>query len=330
MKYRLVVAIVSSLVATLFAPASFAGCGGANCFLVTGTQEGVAEAGKIAVDLSYRFVPMDTPHAGSHKIAQSINPAINFDTGQIEPDAHREVRTDNELGQLDLAVGVSARTSVALSFPLVNNRLHEHVDLDAGDVFSTQTYSGFGDVRIMVRHAHLRQLRHQFVGGIGVKTPSGVYQLRDAEGEISEPGVQPGTGSWDPIVTAYYAYQIRPRALDWFVSGSWQYATENRLDYRFGDTRILNTGINDRVSVGGRDMVLTAQINARNAPRDEFLGTDVPSTGGTFIYFTPGARIETGEATGVYAHVQIPVYQRVNESNLVPSYAFVLGFSQRL
>jgi hypothetical protein len=330
MKYRLAVSIVLGVAATTFAPSSFASCGGANCFLVTGTQEGVAEAGKIAVDLSYRFIPMDTPHSGSHKTDVSINPAISFDTGTIVPGAHQELRTDNELVQLDVAMGVSERTSVAVSLPIVNNRRHEHLDLDAGGVFSAQTYSGFGDIRIMLRHAHLRQLRHQFVGGIGVKTPSGVYKLRDAEGEISEPGVQPGTGSWDPIVTAYYAYQIRPHALDWFVSGSWQYATENRLDYRFGDTRILNTGFNDRVSVGGRDVVLSVQLNARNAPRDELLGVDVSTTGGTFIYLTPGVRIETGEATGFYAHLQIPVYQRANETNLVPSYAFILGFSHQL
>ncbi len=217
-----------------------------------------------------------------------------------------------------------------MSVPLVNNRLHEHYDLDAGGVFSSQTYSGFGDIRVMVRHAHLQKLRHQFIGGIGIKTPSGVYKLRNADGAINEPGVQPGTGSWDPIVTAYYAYQIRPRALDWFVSGSWQYATENRLDYRFGDTRILNTGVNDRISVAGRDMVLSAQINARNAPRDEFLGMDVPTTGGTFVYLTPGVRIETNDATSIYAHLQIPVYQRVNENNLVPGYAFIMGFSHQL
>lgn len=330
MNFRLAVSIALSVAPILFAPSSFASCGGANCFLVTGTQEGIAEAGKIAVDLSYRFIPTDTPQTGSHKTDISINPAISYSSGAIVPDAHQEIRTDNELVQLDVAMGVSERTSVAVSVPVVNNRLHEHYDLDAGGEFSAQTFSGFGDIRIMVRHAHLRQLRHQFIGGIGVKTPSGVYKLRDAEGEIMEAGVQPGTGSWDPIVTAYYSYQIRPRALDWFVSGSWQYATENSLDYRFGNTGILNAGINDRVSVGGRDVVLTAQVNARNAPRDEFLGMDVPSTGGTFIYVTPGVRVETGEASGFYAHIQIPAYQRVNETNLVPGYALIIGFSHQL
>lgn len=309
-----------------------ASCGGANCFLVTGTLEGIAPRGGVSVDLSYRFVPMDEPQTGSNESAEALVPAIDFEAREIEPDHHRELRTNNELVQLDVAVGISDRTSVAIGLPLINNRLHEHVDLEGGgEEFSSQTYSGFGDVRIMARHAFHQSLRHLFIGGIGIKTPTGEYTLRDAhEGAINEPGVQPGTGSWDPLLSIYYAYQIRPRGLDWFVAGSWQIATENSLDYRFGDTRIVNSGINYRIARDGRDVTLSAQINARNAPHDEYIGEDVPSTGGTWIYFTPGVLLATSDRTRLYGHVQLPLYQNVNESNLVPSYGLVLGVSHDL
>jgi len=42
-----------------------ASCGSANCFLVTGTQEGIANPGQIVVDLSYRFIPMDKSARGA-------------------------------------------------------------------------------------------------------------------------------------------------------------------------------------------------------------------------------------------------------------------------
>lgn len=326
-------AVLGAAVLLTHAAAAHAGCGGANCFLVTGAQEGMAPAGGITVDLSYRFVPMDQPQIGSEKVAEALAPAIHFDDGEIEPDAHRELRTNNELVQLDVAFGISDRTSVAIAFPLINNRLHEHVDIadPLNEEFSAQNYNGFGDVRVMVRRAFHQSLRHLFTAGLGIKTPTGEYKLRNAhEGSINEPGVQPGTGSWDPIVTMHYTWQIRPRALDWFIAGSWQYATVNNLDYRFGDTRILNTGVDYLFTRGGRDITLSAQLNARNAPRDEFLGQDVPSTGGTWIYFTPGVRVATSEQTSLYAHVQLPVYQRVNESNLVPRYGLVLGLSRTL
>ena len=301
-------AALGAAVLFVHATTAHAGCGGTNCFLVTGTQEGMAPAGAITVDLSYRYVLMDQPQTGDDRVAEALTPAIHFDDGDIESDAHREIRTDNELLQIDVAFGVSDRTAVAIAFPLVNNRLHEHVDL-AGGEFSAQTYSGFGDIRVTARRVFVTSLRHLFVGGLGIKTPTGAYELRNAlEGDINEPGVQPGTGSWDPIVSAYYAYQIRPRALDWFVAGSWQYATENNLDYRFGDTRILNTGVNYFFERAGRGVTLSAQLNARNAPRDEFIGRDVPSTGGTWIYLTPGARVQANDRTSLIMHVQLPVY----------------------
>jgi hypothetical protein len=183
----------------------------------------------------------------------------------------------------------------------------------------------------VARHAVHQSLRHLFVGGLGIKTPTGEYKLRNShEGSINEPGVQPGTGSWDPLVSVYYSYQIQPRAVDWFVSATWQYATENDLDYAFGDTRILNSGINYRLARDGGDVTLSAQINARNAPHDEYIGQDVPSTGGTWIYFTPGVLVATSERTRLYAHVQLPVYQRVNESNIVSAYGLLLGISHDL
>jgi hypothetical protein len=324
--------LIGAAILLLHSSGAHASCGGANCFLVTGTQEGMVQAGGIVVDLSYRFVPMDQPQTGSEKSAEALVPAIDFETGTIEPDHHRELRTNNELVQLDVAFGVSDRTSVAIAFPLINNRLHEHVDLEGGtETFSSNTYSGFGDLRVMVRRNFHHSLRHLFIGGFGIKTPTGEYKLRDpVEGVITEPGVQPGTGSWDPIATAFYAYQIRPRAFDWFVGGSVQYTTENDLDYRFGETVILNTGVDYQIARGGRDITLSAQINARNAPHDEFSGQTVPSTGGTWIYFTPGVRVATSERTSLYAHVQLPVYQRVNESNIVPRYGLMMGVSHNL
>lgn len=64
------------------------------------------------------------------------------------------------------------------------------------------------------------------------------------------------------------------------------------------------------------------QINARFSDRDRYRDQDVPSTGGTWVYLTPGA------ATSLYAYLQLPVYQYVNDGNLVPRYGLMLGVSR--
>ncbi|MEE8206535.1 MAG: hypothetical protein V3T82_06265, partial [Nitrospinaceae bacterium] len=78
--------------------------------------------------------------------------------------------------------------------------------------------------------------------------------------------------------------------------------------------------LNEKVS-------LSAQINTRISRRDEFLGMDVPNTGVTFVNVTPGVVLTASENTALYAHVQIPIYQRVNEVNLVPNWGLLMGIS---
>jgi len=72
---------------------------------------------------------------------------------------------------------------------------------------------------------------------------------------------------------------------------------------------------------------ISAQINARITRRDAFVGTSVPSTGGEFVNFTPGVTLAATDNLSIYTHVQVPIYQRVNEVNLVPNYGFLLGVS---
>jgi len=306
-----------------------ASCGSANCFLVTGTQEGIATPGQIILDLSYRFIPMDRARKGGKSSSEALVPGINFSTGEIEPDHHREKRTNNELAQIDVSYGITPRFALTLAIPFLNNRLHEHdVEVGTGDEnFSNKDgTSGFGDVRLTAKYAFRISAKHLLVGGMGVKTPTGEYKLLNHDGEINEPTIQPGSGSWDGIVAAYYAYRIIPQRLDAFFSGSYQIATENELDYKFGNTSLLNGGLNYPIN-GEKSTIISLQINMRQAPHDEFKGEEVPSTGGTWIYLTPGVKVQSSPGTAFYTHVQLPVYQYVNETNLVPRYGLIVGVS---
>lgn len=310
------------LISWLGAKAALASCGSANCFLVTGTQEGIAEPGGITMDLSYRWIPQDQVHKGSHSSDIASVPAIDFENGVIEPNHHQEIRTNNELMQLDVTVGMTPKSALTLAVPFFNDRRHEHVD--AGTFSNTGGTSGFGDIRLIAKYALLVSTRHLLVGGVGVKFPTGEYKLLDPEGAIGEPTLMPGTGSWDPLASLYYSYQILPHELDGFVSTSYQYTTENSLDYKLGSTWIVNAGVSYRLN---EKIVTSLQVNGRQAPHDEFKGQTVPNTGGRWIYITPGVRVQASPNTALYTHVQLPIYQYVNESNLVPRYGLIFGVS---
>ena len=303
-----------------------ASCGSANCFLVTGTQEGIATQGQIILDLSYRFIPMDQIQKGSKSASEALVPRIDFENGVIVPDGHNEIRTNNELAQLDVSYGISPRLALAITIPFFNLRTHEHTHVP-GDFTRQDGTSGFGDVRLTGKYALWISAQHLMVAGLGVKAPTGEYKLLDHEGEINEPTIQPGSGSWDGIFTAYYTYKIRPRPLDAFFSGSHQIATENELGYKFGNTLIVNGGMNYLFSSEEKPKTVSLQVNMRQAPHDEFKGEQVPGTGGTWVYLTPGVKVQSSPNTTFYTHLQLPVYQYVNETNLVPRYGLIFGMS---
>jgi len=299
-------------------------CGSANCSLVTGTQENLPAAGHGVVDLSYRYLPMDLKRHGSDPTNEVLTPGIDFENGVVEPDHHRELRTDNELVQMDVSYGLTERLSASVALPLINDRRHEHIHMDSGEFTNTDGSSGFGDVRVNLKYAMVQSLKQLFSVGVGVKAPTGEYKLRDSDSAINEPTIMPGTGSWDGLLSAFYGYQIQPHQLSLFASGSYQLNGENDLNYRFGDTLLANGGVTYRLT---SKLLSSLQLNLRTSDRDEFLGQRVPSTGGTWLYLTPGITLETSGTTALYAHLQLPVYQYVNDSNLVPRYGLMIGAS---
>lgn len=325
-------AVAATVWLAVAAPAAHASCASATCFLVTGTQEGIANPGQLIMDLSYRFIPMDQAQRGSDEIAQALTPGVDFASGTLEPDHHREIRTNNELMQLDVSYGITSKFAVTLAIPFMNNRRHEHfvIHEHAGvteEHFASENTTGLGDLRLTGKYALYTSLRHLLVGGIGIKAPTGEYKLLNNTGAINEPTVMPGSGSWDGLVSAYYAYQIKPHQVDTFVSASYQVTTRNDLDYKSGNTLLLNGGINHLFTAAEKSLAASLQLNMRQAPRDDFNGQDIPSTGGTWIYLTPGIKAQASDSTALYAHVQIPVYQNVNETNLVPRYGLIMGVS---
>ncbi len=312
---------------------ALAGCGSSNCFLTTGTQEGVFAPGQVVLDLSYRYLSQDKKLRGRSSTNEVLVPKVDFENGELELAHHRERRTLNTLAQLDVNVGLTERLTLAMTLPFLNDRRHEHddgVDLDAGEkghFTNDDGSSGLGDVSITGKYAFFTTIRHLFVGGLGVKFPTGEYKLRNGEGNINEPSVMPGTGSYDFLLSGYYSYQWQPRQLDSFIALQYRLNTKNNLDYQFGNATVLNIGLNYRTS---EKIVVTGQFNTRVAERDEFKGQGVPSTGNTMIYFSPGVRIQSSDDTAFYTHIQLPIYQDVNEFNIVPRYGLQFGLSHNL
>ena len=316
------------LLAAAAARPSGASCGSTTCFLVTHSEEGVETAGAFQIDLSYRYVDQTKKLDGSDSTAEVLVPKIDFENEAVEPDHHREIGTRNTLVQLDVAYGITSRVSVYAGLPLLADKDHEHFD-EVGTpeehFAGTDGTRGFGDVVLGARYALLVKANDLLMGGIAVKLPTGAYKLLDSEGAINEPTLQPGTGSYDGLLTLYYAHHAFPSPLEWFVSGSGRFNTRNDLEYRIGNETIVTGGVGYALS---QRWVFSAQANARHAARNDYRGAGVASTGSDSVSVSPGVRFRTGDRLELYAYVQIPVFQDVNEAQLAPRTGFVVGFTK--
>jgi hypothetical protein len=308
-----------------------ASCGSSNCTLIRGSQSGLANEGRFVVDLSYRYIRQTDKKKGSSDFSGPVDVAkVEFEGPAIEPAHHREFRTINELAQLDISYGITEKLTVTVNVPFLNDRKHEHIDGCAGgscaggEFTNADGTSGFGDITLIAKYAVLQTTKHQLVAGAGIKFATGDFKLKNSEGDINEPTIMPGTGSNDPIISALYNFSLVPNKLGFFASVSHRFTTENSLDYEFGDSTFIDGGVSYRLN---EKINLITQINTRISRRDEFLGMDVPNTGVTFINITPGIVLTASESVSLYAHVQVPIYQRVNDVNLVPNFGILAGLS---
>jgi len=316
------------LLALAAVPPCAASCGSATCFLVTHSEEGVETAGSFQIDLSFRTVDQTRKLDGANGTSEVLVPKINFEEEVIEPDHHREISTRNTMVQLDLAYGITSRLSIFGVLPLVVDKNHEHFD-DAGTVDEHFTNAdgtqGFGDVAVGARYALLVKANDLLMGSVSAKLPTGAYKLLDGEGAINEPTIQPGSGSYDGVITLYYARHTFPSPLEWFVSGSERINGRNPLDYRVGNELVASGGVS---YAAGQRWVFSLQANARHAGRDDYRGLGVPSTGSDALSLSPGVRFRTGDRLELYGYVQLPVYQNVNEAQLAPRSGFIVGLSK--
>jgi hypothetical protein len=315
------------LLALFSAAPAAATCGSAQCFLDTGSGEGLQAPHALYVDLSYQWIDQSRKAEGSGGASEVLTPGIDFEEGVIEPDHHREIRTENTLVRLGVTYGVTERLAVFAFLPLVNDRQHEHFD----DVGPEETFdddagsSGFGDVRVGVRYGLLVQPMNVLTGDLAVKLPTGSYKGRDREGAVQEPTIQPGSGSTDAVARLRWSHPIRPGRLEAFASASYKLNTENSLDYRFGDEQLLIAGMTQRFS---SRWSWSLQASARHTGRDEFLGAGVPSTGLLAIDIVPGLAFQGESGLTFSANLEQPVHQDVHEQQLTVRHGLVLGISK--
>ena len=198
---------------------------------------------------------------------------------------------------------------------------------------STSRSSSLGDLRLIGSFQGLLPTRNLGIQ-LGVKLPTGHYGTAvkfnggPAAGEPLDASLQPGTGSTDVIVGAYY-YRAISQNFDMFVDGQFQSAVKHHMDEPGNDYR---PGNSTSVSFGLRyesnpQWVPQLQVNLLHKSRDQGALADVESTAGNVAYLSPGLTAQVLPNLHLYGFAQLPVYSNLYGHQLFPRWTASVGAS---
>lgn len=300
---------IKLLATTLLCAAStaHAGCGSSFCSVNThwDTQGLVNDEG-LRIDLRYSYAKADTPRTGSSKVAKPLatDPAL----AGIEVE---NMRTINQLLNIDLDYALNHQWSVALDTPLVmRDHAHQIGDPNPALVTTAQkSFSELGDLRLVGNYKFATDDPHSGSGiRFGLKLPTGRTTLEMMPGTPMERALQPGSGSTDAVLGAYYHHDLADAPWGWFASLQWQSALTTQNAYRPGNDVAFDLGAHYALTPALTGLL---QLNAHLKERDTGLNAN-PHSGGSSLNLSPGLSMAVAPATNLYGFVQLPIYQYAN------------------
>lgn len=313
--HRAAFAVALGLSAAVPARAS---CGAAFCSLSTDLGLGLAApAGGSLFDLRYENITLDQPRAGSRKIA----------VGAIPLD-HDEVSTKNQNLIATYSRSVTANWGYSVAAPVVD-RQHLHVGNEPdGPVPERWNFRELGDVRVTARYQTAPDASDAgpstagFV--FGLKLPTGRTTLANAQGQVAERPLQPGSGTTDAIIGAFYNQQLASQGASWFAHGQFQQALNSHDGFKPGSQLAGDVGY---ARVLGDKLAAVLQLNAVVKARDKGAQAEPDDSGGRFLFLSPGVSYQATGAIRAYAFYQQPLHQFVNGVQLTARRAVVVGVS---
>jgi hypothetical protein len=315
--FRLSSALVLAAGCAGTAPAS---CGSAFCAINTDWGAGTSglTEGR-TLDVRYENVRQTQPRAGSRKVG----------VGEI-PAHHDEVHTFNQNLVATYNQTWASGWGLSATLPFVD-RDHLHIHNHHGAQIPQQwNFRELGDVRLTGRYQ--RALEGSDAAPrtaglfLGVKLPTGRTHMKNGDGELAEPGLQPGSGTTDLLAGAIFHQQVASSGAAWFAQVQLQQPLNSHDEFRPGAQLGFDVGYAHPITQRLSGLV---QVNALSKRRDSGANAEPEDSGGRFLFVSPGLSYKLGDRFLVYAYYQQPLYQHVNGVQLTADRAVVLGVSTR-
>lgn len=318
-----------------------ASCGSVSCFVVIGSQQQVPMAGLLTVNAIYNYTPMEAPSGQGGSIPFSNQGSKTLTLANLNAN---QIRTLMRTATFDMNYGLTERFGLQVTVP------YKHVNSDAqigGLTPVPYSDKGIGDVRVSLKYNVLPTLRSMIVVGMGVDLPTGDYGQRVQGGSLAESTLQIGKGNFGFVPSIYQSYELIPHRLNQFALASYRHTLKNSDGYKFGDEVNLSAGFNIIPVEQAPWFVLTQQVNYRWMQNDAMDASlfqfnpggsailldptvkfrAVPTTGSTYMAYSPGVMLNLWNYASMYFIAQIPVMRDFN-GNLEQQVSYVFGLTR--
>lgn len=312
----------------------YAGCGSSSCPLDLNNLN-VPNTGHFSFDLSLQYIDQDQPRSGTRDVA----------VGEVEAH-HDEVRTINRITTAALTWAATDRLHVTATLPFISRAhqhlasSHEHLGVAAQHNVVPESWDirGIGDLSLVARAEVLSgdpatRSGLWLMGGLSL--PTGADDVDNADGEVGERPIQPGSGTTDGIGGIAWQGGFVSRSavqgemgdfavLPYFLSAVYRCRTGS--GDRLGNELQLNAGTAYPLT---RHLEALLQFNARVRARDRMADPEESElSGGRSVYASPGLRFSY-RGVAFYAIAQLPLYQRVNAIQLTSDANYIVGVQTR-
>ncbi|MDH4078298.1 MAG: transporter [Nitrospira sp.] len=337
-----IAAVIGIVVPTISPTQVDASCGSVSCFVVIGSQQQVPMKGLLTVNAIYNWTPMEAPSGEGGRIPFANQGAKTLTLANLNVN---RIETTTRTATLDLNYGLTERLGIQVAFP------YKHVESDAQiGGLNPVPYSegGLGDIRATLKYNLLPTLRSMVVLGVGVDFPTGDYGRLANPNTLAESTLQIGRGNFGVVPMIYQTYELIPHRLNQFALASYRYTAKNSDGYKFGDEVNVSLGLNIIPLEKTPWLVLMQQFNFRWMQNDamdaalfQFNPTtgssilldpaikfrSVPTTGSTYLAYSPGIMVNVFNFASAYFIAQIPIHRDFN-GNLEQQISYIFGVTK--
>jgi hypothetical protein len=305
-------------------------CASCGCTLSSDWEnQGFSSQPGLKLDLRYDSLNQNQLRHGKGKVSAADASQITTASGDPQ---EVEQYTRNHYLTLGVDYTVSADWGVNLQLPYID-RGHSTLGVNsdgqnpADGAYDSKT-SSLGDVKLIGRYQGFTP-QHNLGVMFGLKLATGSHTQTGVSTDPGSPGepaaidrgLQPGSGTTDAILGAYY-FDALNKNWDYFAQATVQAALNSRDNYKPGTGYNLNLGVR---YAGFESVMPQLQINSRYVEHDTGANADQTSTGGTLIYLSPGVVVPVTKQASLYTFVQLPLYQDVRGVQLTPHYTASIG-----